>query len=263
MGSAMTLALDAMIGSPPFSRLSHQVLDALTPHGRARVVHAGQALWWEGDCGSDVLILESGRLRSTRIGLDGSETTLAVLEPVSVLGIASLLAGDPHDSTLIALRPSAVRMVPRQAVLATMRTVPAIADELLLGLVNELRRANERHVRLINCDVRQRLLLWLWERAVTDVDPTSRAGARVVIDRTQGELADELWTTRSTLNRVIHDLEQAGEIRLEGDVAVILKPPALEMTAPVFPEPSALSVAARGPGEITANATSATRHAGP
>lgn len=226
-----------------FSRPSNHLLDALAAEGRVRAFRAGQAIWWEGDSGSEVLILQSGRLRSTRASLDGNEATLAVIEPVTVLGVPAIFGGGPHDSTLIALRNSTVLIVPHWAVLATMRNNPAIADELLHGLVTELRRANERHVRMINCDVRQRLLLWLSERAFNDADPRARTGARVVIDRTQGELADELWTTRSTLNRVIHELEQTGVIRLDGDVIVLLKSHSPDVPRPHERQPARLPIA--------------------
>jgi CRP/FNR family transcriptional regulator len=168
--------------------------------------------------------LESGRLRTARAGVDGHETTLSVIEPVALLGIEELLGGHAHDATLSALRPSTVRLVPHRALRAAMDASPAIAYEVFRILATDLRRANERHVRMNTCDVRQRLLLWLRERAVNDVDRHAHPDARVVIDRTQGELADELWTTRSTLNRAIHDLELTGEIRLDGNVIVMHRP---------------------------------------
>jgi len=45
----------------------------------------------------------------------------------------------------------------------------------------------------------------------------------VVLDRSQGELAAELGTTRSTLNRALHDFESLGLIALEGNRIILRK----------------------------------------
>jgi DNA-binding IclR family transcriptional regulator len=47
------------------------------------------------------------------------------------------------------------------------------------------------------------------------------------IGRTQGELAAELGTTRSTLNRALQELVSLGAVETDGERVTILKPDAL------------------------------------
>jgi CRP-like cAMP-binding protein len=74
---------------------------------------------------------------------------------------------------------------------------------------------------LLGLDVPGRLAKWLLAR-------TEREGTSMFeIGRTQGELAAELGTTRSTLNRALQELVSLGAIETDGERVTILKPDAL------------------------------------
>lgn len=51
-----------------------------------------------------------------------------------------------------------------------------------------------------------------------------KKGTVVSLQSSQGELAAELGTTRSTLNRVLHDFEGLGLISVSGSQVTLLKP---------------------------------------
>jgi DNA-binding MarR family transcriptional regulator len=51
-----------------------------------------------------------------------------------------------------------------------------------------------------------------------------KKGTVVVIQSSQGELAAELGTTRSTLNRALHDFEGLGLVSVSGSQVTLLKP---------------------------------------
>ena len=66
---------------------------------------------------------------------------------------------------------------------------------------------------------------WLLGRA--GASGTPEAGATVALGRTQGELAAELGTTRSTLNRALQGFLDLDLVAVDGETVTLLDPGAL------------------------------------
>jgi CRP-like cAMP-binding protein len=90
---------------------------------------------------------------------------------------------------------------------------------LLQALAGMVRDANARHADLIGLDVPGRLAQSLLRQAA--------ATREVKIGRSQGELAAEPGTTRSTLNRALREFESLGMIGIDGERVTILQPQTL------------------------------------
>jgi CRP/FNR family cyclic AMP-dependent transcriptional regulator len=207
---------------PLFAGLAPQLLDQLAAASRVRTFQAGQELFAEGDPGDSLLILEDGQLRVSRFTPSGQEVVLAVVHAPDALGELSLLDGAPRDATVTAQRLSKVRLVPRQAFLSLLHNEPAFVEGLLKTLARWVRLANARHADLLSLDVPGRLAKWLLARS-------ERAGSATFdLERTQGELALELGTTRSTLNRALKEFEDLGYVTTDNErVITLLKPDSL------------------------------------
>ena len=210
-------AAQSLRGTPLFSRVPEPVLQRLLRDSWARRYPANQVLWNEGDPGDALLVLEAGLLRVSRFTNLGQEVVLAVLEPPAVLGELALLDGAPRDASVLAQRPVTVRFVPRSTFVDLLRSEPTMVDGLLRVLAGWVRAGNARHVATVALDVPGRFAAWLLARA-------DRPGAngRVVLARSQGELAAELGTTRATLNRVIKGFEALHLIAVDGDAVRVL-----------------------------------------
>lgn len=211
---------------PLFAGLPPAALDALAAVARPRRYPQGQVLWNEGDPGDHLLVLEAGQLRVARFAASGEEAVLAVLEAPVALGELALLDGAPRDATVTAQRPVAVRLVPRSAFLDLLRREPALVEGLLATLAGLVRMGNARHADVLGLDVPGRLAKWLLARAAAK-GTREPAGLAVALGRTQGELAAELATTRSTLNRALHDLEALGLLAIDGERVVLRDPEGL------------------------------------
>ncbi|MEA2596995.1 MAG: family transcriptional regulator, cyclic receptor protein [Thermomicrobiales bacterium] len=206
---------------PFFAGLSSTLLDQLAVAGRVRRYPAGQVLFSEGDPDDGLVVREAGELRVSRFTPTGHEAVLTVAEAPAALGELALLDGNPRVASVTAQRPVVVRLVPRSAFLELVRGEPAFVEGLLATLAGWVRLANARHADLLGLDVPGRLAKWLLAR-------TEREGTSMFeIGRTQGELAAELGTTRSTLNRALQELGSLGAIETDGERVTILKPDAL------------------------------------
>lgn len=206
---------------PMFAKLPPAALDELAREGRVRRYPAGQVLWNEGDPGDALLVLEEGQLKVSRVTGGGVEVVLAVMEAPAALGELALLDGEPRSAAATAQRPVTVRLIPRSAFLNLLRREPAAVDGVLRSLAAMIRSANARHALTVGLDVPGRLAAWLLARSALGSGRATGASDNVVLDRSQGELAAELGTTRSTLNRALKAFEGLGFVRLDGERVII------------------------------------------
>jgi CRP/FNR family transcriptional regulator, cyclic AMP receptor protein len=211
---------------PLFAALPQNVLDDLARASRTRRYGAGQVLWNEGDPGEALLVLEEGQLRVSRFTGAGVEVVLSVVEAPSALGELALLDGAPRDATVIAQRPVTVRFVPRTTFQDLLRREPAVVDGLLRNLATMVRAGNARHALTVGLDVPGRLAAWLLAR-VGESSTRTQGRPEIVLGRSQGQLAAELGTTRSTLNRALNQFEALGFLSRSGDRVVIRNADAL------------------------------------
>jgi len=198
---------------PPFAHLPADALDELARSSLTRRYPQGQVLCSEGDAGDYLIVLESGQLRVSRYTPAGCEAVLAVIEPPAAVGELALLDGAPRDATVTAQRAVTVRLVPRVVFLDLLRREPAAVEGLLRPLASLVRAGNARHADFVGLDVPGRLVKWLLKQARLGHTGPLGSGAVVVMDRSQGELG----TTRSTLNRVLHDFASLDPISIEGN----------------------------------------------
>jgi CRP-like cAMP-binding protein len=203
-----------------FANLPTEALDDLAQASRVRRYAAGQVLWNEGDPGEALLVLEEGQLRVSRFTGAGVEVVLSVVEAPAALGELALLDGAPRDAAVIAQQPVTVRFVPRSTFRELLRREPTVVDGLLRGLAAMVRAGNARHAATVGLDVPGRLAAWLLAR-VADRAGSHRASPEIAIGRSQGQLAAELGTTRSTLNRALNGFETLGYLSRQGDCIVI------------------------------------------
>jgi CRP-like cAMP-binding protein len=83
-----------------------------------------------------------------------------------------------------------------------------------------VRSGNARHAVTVGLDVPGRLAAWLLARVAESGDRLP-GRPEIVLGRSQGQLAAELGTTRSTLNRALNQFESLGYLSRDGDRVVI------------------------------------------
>jgi CRP/FNR family cyclic AMP-dependent transcriptional regulator len=200
---------------PLFAGLPAEAIAALARASLLRRYQGAQILCSEGDPGEALYVVESGRLRVSRFAPNGQEAVLAVVEAPAALGELALLDGAPRDATITAQGPVVVRLVPRTAFLALLRSEPALGEGLLATLAGWVRHANARQAAILGLDVPGRLAQWLLRQAA--IGSPARNGAMIDLNRSQGELAAELGTTRSTLNRALAEFARLGLAEIDGE----------------------------------------------
>lgn len=111
-----------------------------------------QSIVRQGEPGTDVFVLLSGRVRVTAtVELEGGRTVrpgFCDLEPGAVFGELCLFDDEPRSATVAALEASEVAAIPRDALRSFLQSHPdigyAVLSELIVLLVARLRTANQR-----------------------------------------------------------------------------------------------------------------------
>lgn len=190
-----------LVGALPASRVS-----------RHRLVR-GAAVFRQGDPASAVYVVESGRVRLTRMSTDGTPLTLYVAEVGECFAEASLSARRYHCDA-IAETDSIVLALPKAGLLDLMASDPAQGVAIALALASQVRDLRTR-LELRNLrSAKDRLLAWLRLRAAGDPP-------RVPISRSWTLIAEELGLTREAVYRALAELERQGRIiRADGVVTL-------------------------------------------
>lgn len=213
---------------PLFSRLPEHALNAIGRVSTTRSFPDGHVLCDEGDPGELLYVLLSGEVRVSRLTADGREIVVAVVEAPGALGELSLIDKAPRSATLTAQGPVQVRLIPRPAFLQLLDEQPAMNSAILQRLAMMLRNSNQLHVDMLSLDVPGRLAKWLIQRQQRYLIPGSLISVTFPLGRTQNDLATELGTTRSTLNRALRGFETLELISVAGDRVTILDAAALK-----------------------------------
>ena len=187
---------------------------ALTRAGRRMDVPQGRILVDEGEPGSDVFYVHSGRLRVSRISESGREPHLADLGPGHIFGELAAIDGQPRSAVVTALDPAVLTVIPGARFREILRADPEATWWLLEQLSLRSRLLTRRTFELATLSVNQRIALEIARLA----ESASEDGERAVIRNlpTHERLAARAGTHREAVTRYLGQLRRAGLIAQNG-----------------------------------------------
>jgi CRP-like cAMP-binding protein len=115
---------------PLFSDLGREAFVALAEGLALRRVEPGDAVLREGELGTSLFIVASGRFAVSRRDERGEAVVLAHLAEGDFFGEMALLSGAPRGATVVAEGPGEVLELPAELLAAIARRHPHVADSL-------------------------------------------------------------------------------------------------------------------------------------
>lgn len=177
----------------------------------------GASVFRQGDPAAAVFVVETGRVRLTRVLADGAAVVLHVAEAGESFAEASLSAERYHCDA-VAEADSIVLALAKPDLLAALATDPAECLALAQALASQVRdlraRLELRNIR----SATMRLLAWLRLRA--SGDPPI-----VALRRSWTQVADEVGLTREAVYRALATLERRELIRRDGAAVHLMTAP--------------------------------------
>jgi CRP/FNR family cyclic AMP-dependent transcriptional regulator len=214
--------MDWTRGAPLFTGIDVDDVNALTRQVRPAEFRCGHVFLSQGQSGTQLFFVISGKVKLCRRAPDGREVLFAVLGPSDMFGELSVFDPGPRTSTAIAMTDVCAAPLDGNVLRGWIATCPAIAERLLRILARRLRRTDSDLSDLIFTDVTGRVAKQLL-RLAQQFGIQDDGAVRVAHDLTQEEFGQLVGTSRDTVKRVLSDLAQRGWIRLDGKSVVIVE----------------------------------------
>ena len=220
---------EAGAGRPPlFSGISAEDYAAISAAARAKEFTRGEVLYLEGDAVEQILLLTSGSVKTTRLGLSGVEVILRLWVPGDVLGPADLLAGGRHSSTAQAFRLTRALVWDATSFKALVGRYPVLDQNLLRMVVRYLADLEERFRELATERVAPRVARQL-VRLLPQIGRPADGAIEVGLSRE--ELAQMTGTTLFTVSRLFSAWETRGLVKPRREAVTISDVQALSAIA--------------------------------
>lgn len=236
--------------SPYFAGLMDDDYDLLGEGCEWRNFKAGAMLFYEGDPGGSVHLIDEGKVSIERV-LDRrdrySVVRLAVRGPGDVIGELALFDEEPRNADARALEATRVVRIRKRHLIECAQQSPELAINLIRGLSRKLRQATDSRVKARVGTVKENLLAELRAEAARSGRPHPEGkllGEPSGKDRlTQGDLATRLSCTREVINRTLAEFLRDGLIEMVNQVVLVRDRPRLERAAEEPPDldPAALA----------------------
>jgi len=209
-------------GVPMFAEMDDAELASLARDLKRRSYTAGEALFYQGDTGKAVYIVESGTVRIYVHAEDGQEVSVVLYGPGDLFGEMSLLDQMPRSATAEALEDTVLWMMSGEDFYRHLHTSHQLALNVMLTLSTRLRETNESIKSLASLDVTRRIAKKLLSLALRQGEETDQ-GFLIKSRLTQGALASLISASRESTNRALKALQRKGLIDMQDGHIVLLK----------------------------------------
>jgi len=208
------MATSDAVGATPWPLLASlpepQVRELLSL-ARRRRFDRHEVVFHEGDPGDAVHLINRGRVGLRVTTPLGDTVTLRILGPGAVFGELALLDPAPRNATVVALERTETLALHRDHFDELRRQHPEVDRILLDSLVTEVRRLSVQLLEALYSSVPRRVEL----RLLDLVQQYGRDdGEPVDIPLTQEDIAELCGASRTTVNKVLRDLEIEGLVAM-------------------------------------------------
>ena len=179
---------------------------------------AGHVLFREGEPGSVMYVIQSGRVRITRVFATG-ERALAILGPGDFFGEMAILNQKPRAATATTLDELRALEIDARTLEAMVLGNPEIAVRLITRLARRLDSANAFAEILLQPDPRVRVILAL---ARESDEVGQRRDDGTVLPITAGELARSVGLTEREVESVLRRLVKVRVVSVLPDGAYLV-----------------------------------------
>jgi len=166
---------------------------------------------FQADEGQDFYIILKGKVRVSLLSCDGQELVLTSLIAGDFFGEMSLLDGRARSANVTAGDDSTLAVLKRDAFVDTMKQNKEISYDLLITLVDRLRRSNEMIESLAFLDVNERLIKYM-SKAAKNEGVIADDGTCRIKKITHVDLASNIGSSREAVSKALKVLAYKGAI---------------------------------------------------
>lgn len=188
-----------------FRVLPRRDRDALAKGAAVMTFGADSIVIYRGDSAENVYLILEGSVAVESMSSHGKSISISSLGAGEVFGEMAVLDGRDRSANIRTLEPASLLLINKSRFRALLKDNPEFANEVVLDLVQRLRRADDQIEAIMFYPLRRRLADLL-------LDLFKARGAELKI--TQADLANRLTATREKVNVNLQVLQEAGAIKL-------------------------------------------------
>ncbi len=201
-----------------FSDITEQEAEIITKASKAIRVAKSTSVFMQGDPSHSVYFLKKGRVKISKINLDGRKLTIDLIEPGDIFGELSLLGDKVRRNIAEAVEDSFCWEIKTETLETCLKKRPDVAVKLM-KMIGDKRLAMENLLEdMIFMDVPSRVASLLLKYSDKEI---------IRMPFTHQEIADLTGSTRVSVSRAIAKLRKDGFIRTKGDRIRLTNPAAL------------------------------------
>lgn len=199
-----------------FNELNTRQLEKIAPHIIVRQYMPQDLIFFQGDPGDKLYLIQSGQVRIFINGLDGSETSVILCgRPGEVFGELAVIDGLTRSASAVAMTETVLYTISRDRFRQIMQENPQIALNFMKILSKKVRYNTHQVDSLASLDISRRLARKLLELG-QDYGTAETNGVRISTPLTQSNLASLIVATRESINKVMRTFREQGLIETEG-----------------------------------------------
>jgi CRP/FNR family transcriptional regulator, cyclic AMP receptor protein len=176
-----------------------------------------QAIYTQGSACDAVFYIQTGKVRLTVVGKDGTEATLGVLNPGDFFGEGSLLGRPLRLGAATAMTNCKVMRIEKQAMMLVLRQEPKVSELFTAYLLAQNTRYEAGLIQHFFSSGEKRLARILLLLAHVGKECSSE---RVLPEISPETLAEMVGTTRSQISVVMNRFRKLGFIQDKGGLEV-------------------------------------------
>jgi CRP/FNR family cyclic AMP-dependent transcriptional regulator len=203
-----------------FSELEDSDLLKLEALGERKKYEEGSTILREGDPGSAMFVVITGKVKVVRIEEEGNEVILAILGEGEFFGEMAILDGHTRSATVVTIDDSELFVLSQNDVIQLLHDFPAIAISLLKEFAVRLRKANTQIKGLSLKDAAGKVAGVIL-RLADEFGFFTKGAVEITELPVQQDMASMAGTSRETVSRILQMFVEQGYVTLRGRKLVI------------------------------------------
>jgi CRP-like cAMP-binding protein/CheY-like chemotaxis protein len=191
---------------------------------KSRQFKKNQVIYYDGDKGTGLYIVISGKVKTVKLAEDGRELMTGIYSADDYLGANAMLSNEPYSDTASALEDTLVCVIPKEQLDELINLYPEVAREFINILANDVREKEEQLLQLAYHSVRKRMaeaLLRLYRQGndnesfkISREDMAAMAGmATETVSRTLTDFKDEALIEKKGSLITILDVKRLAKMK--------------------------------------------------
>lgn len=212
----------------PFKSLSVESLEKFAGRFQIRTYRHRDLIIREGETTGELYVISTGKVRILTMNPSGDESCLRVLSSRDIFGELSACDGAPRSASVQALGPCTLLVMPQNAFLDFLRSMPDFSMAFIHFLLEKLRWTTLYSHTIAQYDTAGRLLhMLLHYKDMMGKEIVSGKVYEVDLSLNQADLASMVGAKREWVNRLLQQWRKQGILIYDRGKITLLDLPAV------------------------------------